>query len=234
MSQTTTAGSVAGGGSLDFVQVDIATGVSSLSDVLVAGVDLKDRNGSVYGNAVYGSSSQLKNVVFLNGGAARQGTVVDFVAAGQKLSQLCAILSATPANGTTVAGGGQIQFTGTNPITNVFHVTLADINAASTIIAGVPAGAAAVVVVDGTGQADLRHITFQLGTLQAAKVLWAFCDASRVDLDRVTMTGSIVAPDAEVRFTDATVSGSVAGATLDSQSLTTVTAPFSGCIKPVP
>lgn len=234
MSQTTTSGSVVGGGTLDLNQTDVATSVSSLRDVLIAGGALKDKNGSVFGNAVYGSTISIKNVAFQNGGSARQGSVVNFVTAGQSLTQLCNILSATAANGTTVVASGQITLTGTNAVTNVFHVAMADLNTAATMTASVPAGAAAVVIVGGSGQASVRRVTLQFGTLQPQKVLWAFCDASRLDLDRQVLTGSVVAPDAEVRFSDVTVTGSVAGATLDSQSLTTVSAPFSGCIKPAP
>jgi choice-of-anchor A domain-containing protein len=232
LSQTVTAASVAGGGSVDLVQTVIATDATSLDDVLIAGVDLKARNSVVHGNAVYGGSSQLKNVVFDNGGAALQGAPVDFAAASQSLTELCDVLGASAATGTAVVAGSSIDLTGTDPVSNVFHVAVAAINAASTITLSVPADAAAIIVAGGTESVTLRRVDVGIGPAHADEVLWAFCDTTSVDLERQMLAGSLVAPNAEVRLSDVTFTGTLAGAAMDAQSLVTSSAPFTGCIKP--
>jgi choice-of-anchor A domain-containing protein len=97
------------------------------------------------------------------------------------------------------ASGG-IQLTGTDPTSNVFHVGIADLNVAPAIFISVPAGATALIVAGGGTQATMRRMSLDLGTAQPEEVLWAFCDAPRVELERQVLLSTLVAPDAELRL----------------------------------
>jgi choice-of-anchor A domain-containing protein len=233
LSQSTVAGSVAGGGDLDIVQVVTGMEMPPLHDVIVSGGELKYRNGTVHGIAVYGSTAQLKNVVFTNGGQARLDSVVDFADAAQSLNQVCAVLSTSMSTGTVLVDAAGIHLSGNDPDSNVFHIGVDDVNNALAVSIDVPAGASALIVVDGIGQVTIRRTLISLGSAQPEDVLWAFCESSRVTLDKVVFTGSIVAPAAELRFSVSTITGNAAVAIIDGQGVT-VSAPFAGCIKPVP
>jgi len=222
---------VAGGGVLDFVQLDAGIGTLALTDVLVAGGDLKYRNGLVHGNAVYGGNLQLKNVTFENGGAPRLDSVIDFAAATQALNDICGLLTTSPPTGSVTVDAAGIELTGVDPDSNIFHVGVNDVNSALSIFVSVPSGATALIVVDGTAQVTMRKTTFVVGSTQPQKILWTFCGTSRVTFDKLDFMGSTVAPAAELRFGDTTITGTAAAAVIDGQGVT-YTAPFTGCIKP--
>jgi choice-of-anchor A domain-containing protein len=232
LSQSSVAGSLAAGTDVDLVLTNVGSGLTALEDVIVAGSNLKLRNTSIYGNAVYGGSAQIKNSVFETGGQAFVGSPIDFEEATQVLQDLQSLLASAPANGDALVVGTELHLTGIDDRTNLFQVQGSLLSSVSAVALDVPAQATVVIVVDGSGDVSLKRTVFDLGLAQPQNVLLSFTAAAKVVLDKVDIAGSIVAMNSMLKFGETTFLGGAIAASIDGSG-TTLGSPFTGCIKPM-
>ncbi len=201
-----------------------------LQDVLVVGGDLQASASTVHGNAaVAGTTVVDANVRFARGGALLHATSFDFTAANAALANLCGNLQSWPANGSTaVLGIAGITLSGSDPLLNVFDVPAAALAGSSSLRIRVPNGATAVVRVAGA-VAAMRNLGIDAGVTPFGKVLYAFCDASVLQLRGVGVHGSILAPNAAVQFNAGQINGQLFVDSLFGNGQTNL-APFDGCL----
>ena len=235
-SSTATAGRLAAGGRATLTNYSVGgvlTPAAATGDTLVVGGALTLTQGSVAtGNAVSGGPATLANVAFAPGAGYRQGTPLDFAAAGSTLRARSTAAAGLPAGGTTRVEYGQITLTGTDPGLNVFTVAGADLAGANSLTVQVPAGATALVNVSGA-TARLQYLGFSLRGVGRQQVLYHFPEATTLTLEGVGVEGSILAPRAAIAFNNGIVQGTLVGASLTGTGQATE-APFRGCLAPRP
>lgn len=178
-------------------------------DVLIVGGDLFFTSGAVYaGNAVYGDSSNLPSyAVTFHSGSVRKDTVIDFAAAKSYLENLSIALGAYSVNGTTTFQWGTVKMTGSNPFLNVFTVNGVDLNNAHTTEINVPNGSAVVVNILGTS-ISWHGGLFVNGTSRN-NVLYNFPQTTSLLIQGIDVTGSILAPFADLNYPAGVVHGQV-------------------------
>lgn len=169
-------------------------------DVFIVGNNLTFTSGRVYnGNVVYGNSTNLPIYpVSVNEGEIRQGSVIDFVAAEAYLKSLSATLGAYADNGTTTYQWGGIFLEGSNPVLNVFHVSGAQLATANNFSVDVPNGSAVLVNIDGVTTSWSGGLSVNGTSIQ--NVLYNFYEAEDITIQYIDVTGSILAPLADVDF----------------------------------
>jgi len=182
-------------------------------DVLVARYHLGLNNGSVYGDAAYGSSYYANNTTYL-GGAPRQDTPVDCDAAETELEAASASIAALPANGVTVVQSwGGVELTGTDSLLSVFDLTCDALGAASSV--SITAAAGSTVVVNVTGaDCDISNMGMTLSGPTSTEVLFNFPDATSLNISGVGVLGSVLAPNADATFSNGNLDGTLVVASL--------------------
>ena len=176
-------------------------------DVLVVGHDLYFGIGSIMrGNAVYGNHTNLPvNSVDILEGTIRKGHPIDFDAAKSYLNNLSAIVASQPANGTYTFEYKQLLMTGNDPYFNVFAVNGVDIAAANYVGVTVPNGS--VVLINVSGENVSWAYGFEVKGTAKNNVLINFFEAKKLSLKNIDITGSILAPKADVDFTTGVQNG---------------------------
>jgi len=183
-------------------------------DALIVGGNLTFTNGSVQnGNAVYGGSGTLINVIFPQGGRARQGSVLDFRAAASQLGSLSAYYATLTPNGTTSVQNGALTLSGSSTTLNVFTVSGTAVARARSVTINAPASSTVLVNIDGT-TGGFTNASFTLNGVDASHVLYNFPQAMTLTLQHVAIQGSILAPSAAIDFTAGVINGTLVGASL--------------------
>ena len=184
-------------------------------DVLVVGGNLTFTNGAVQnGNAVYGGSGTLTNVVFPQGGSARQGSVLDFNAATTQLRGLSASYATLASNGTASVQNGVLTLSGSSPTLNVFTVAGNAVAGARSITINAPSSATVLVNIDGT-TGGFTNASFTLNGVDTSHVLYNFYQTTALTLQNVAIQGSILAPSAAIDFTAGVINGTLVGASFN-------------------
>jgi choice-of-anchor A domain-containing protein/uncharacterized repeat protein (TIGR01451 family) len=176
-------------------------------DVFVVGRNLTFTSGAVSGgNVVYGNSTNLPIYpVSILDGNLRQDSPIDFLAAEGYLLNLSSTLGNYSVNGTTTYQWGGIFLNGTNPVLNVFFVSGAQINGANNFVIDVPNGSAVLVNIDGhtiTWSGGLSVLNTNIGN-----VVYNFSEATSITLQYINITGTILAPKADVNFVSGVQNG---------------------------
>jgi choice-of-anchor A domain-containing protein len=223
-------GTLAAGESVFVRKSGLGTMITELQDTLVAGTTLDANGVEIFGNAIYGESITLKTVRFKNGGAALQGSPIDFEAATGTVTSLCGEILDLPVNGEVITEGTEMQLIGTDPDSNVFEVAAEELGDGIWIAVSVPPGATAIVRGTGTGVV-LRSIGIELDGASTQTVLWSFCEAESLTIGEMELFGSVLAPHAEVFFDTATVDGTVVARSM-SGAAHAHPVPFKGCVLP--
>lgn len=176
-------------------------------DVLIVDGNLLFISGDVWGgNVVYGNSTNLPtSTVSVRDGTVRQDNPINFASAYIYLSNLSNTLSGYVPNGTITNEWGILTLTGTHPYLNIFNVSGSDFSSANSRIIDVPAGSGVLVNIDGTFINLSRGLEVK-GT-GINNVLFNFYQASQINIHAVDVTGSILAPDADVIYNSGIVTG---------------------------
>jgi choice-of-anchor A domain-containing protein len=206
---------VAGDASLTGYGVgDRLTNSAGGRDDLVVGGNLTYSQGQVFnGNVVTGGTAALTNVGLPNG-TLRQGTPVDFAAAGAELTSLSAAWAALTPNGTLTNIYGNLILGGTDPTLDVFAVSTAQLAGATGLYLSAPAGASVLVNVTGTS-GRMQSFGMTVSGADRQHVLFNFATATSLTLAGISVEGSVLAPGAEVTFSNGNLNG-----TLVARSLT--------------
>lgn len=224
MSNSDVEGRAAIGGSATFQNYGVGNKLNSATagDSLVTGGSLNWTNGQLFnGDAVYGGSASFTGVGFPNGSAS-QGSAIDFGSAQSYLTDLSGSISGFGANGSYINYYGGLQFVGTDLALNTFYVGANDFNAAHGIVIDAPQNSTVVINIGGQSvNFDNLGISFRdqnndgSGITDRTRVLYNFYEATTLSIGGISVQGSILAPNADVTFSNGNVEG-----TLVSKSLT--------------
>lgn len=180
---------------------------------LVVGGNLTYQNGQVFeGNVIYGGTSTTSGFNVRNG-TISQGTAIDFNAAQSQLTSLAASLAGGAINGAYNNYYGTLQFTGTDSNLNSFIVQAADINSSHGFQISAPSGSTVVINVAGT-HIDFDYMGISLSGTDKSRVLYNFYEATSINIAGISVLGSILAPYANVNFTNGNVEGTLVAASL--------------------
>jgi choice-of-anchor A domain-containing protein len=227
-SGTESLGRVAAGGDVSYLDMGVATQVTGsypLGDLSVGG-DLSWQRGSVgsldqsdpsyqKGSIFYGGVAELANVGY---GSLTKGTPIDFASAQTYLSNSSlywAGLAATGTTGITVGSDSRnlISLTGMNPTLNVFSLAGADLLNASRLDINSPAGSTVLVNINGTAGA-MQNFGFFLTGVDDQYILYNFYEANALAFDAIEIHGSVLAPWANIDFSNGHIEGQLIGLSL--------------------
>ncbi|MEW6196070.1 MAG: SdrD B-like domain-containing protein [Bacteroidota bacterium] len=201
-----TQGKVAVGGNANFANYSIGDQLPMNSgDVLIVGGDLTYLSGRVYGNVVYGNTTNLPIPGVTVDGTISQGNPIDFAAAKIYLENLSLSLSGYTVNGTTTFQWGGLTLSGTDPFLNVFAVSGSDLSSANNVTINVPNGSAVLVNIDGTNINWTGGLTVNGTAIN--NVLYNFYQATSMTIQGIDIRGSILAPFADINFAAGVING---------------------------
>ncbi len=206
-SNSDTEGRLGAGGSVTLNNYDVGLGNPG-GPVLSAGTDLIFNNGTVRGDAYYGSSYSANNLSYANGGAPMLGSPIDANGAYQSLVSLSAYMSGLQANGSTSKPYSTILLQGSDSDLNIFDLDANMLGGASDINIIIPDGASAVVNVSGSS-VNLPNFGYNINGSQDPekfrKVIWHLKDAQTVSMS--SLNGTFFAPNAAVQGSYGAVNG---------------------------
>jgi choice-of-anchor A domain-containing protein/uncharacterized repeat protein (TIGR01451 family) len=216
-SSTESQGRAAIGGNANLSNFGVGDALSNSNgsrDDLIVGRNLTYNSGQVFnGNIVYGGTATLTNVGIPNG-TARQGSDIDFSAAESSLTAESATLAALAPTGTTVLNYGAITLTGTSSTVNIFAVAGSDLATANGLNINAPTGATVLVNVSGATD-QIQNFGITVSGTDRQHVLYNFASATTLQIQAISVQGSVLAPQAAVAFNNGNIQG-----TLVAQSLT--------------
>lgn len=177
-------------------------------DVLIAENNLTYVKGNIFGgNVVYGKQTNLPDdfVNIPDGELRKEEGVIDFEAAEQHLLNLSNDLANYTTNGETTSEFSTIRLNGGNPFINVFEVEGDLLTASSEMNINVPNGAVVLVNISGNN-IDWGGGLVVTGT-ELSNVLYNFHEAINLRIEGIDVTGSIIAPKADVNFVSGVQNG---------------------------
>jgi len=215
-SYTDSEGRVAAGGDVRLTAYGIGSALPNSAgqrDDLVVGGGLTYDQGQVFnGNIVSGGTAVLQNVGLPNG-TARQGAPVDFAAARTQLDALSAAFAGLAANETAADTYGTLRLTGADPTLDVFSLSAGELASADGLNITAPAGATVLVNVSGTA-AQMQYFGMTVSGTDRQHVLFNFPDATSLTLAGISVQGSVLAPGADVTFSNGNLEGTLVAGTL--------------------
>jgi choice-of-anchor A domain-containing protein len=160
--------------------------------------------------------------------------LVDFPATQQALLNLSAIYGSLAPNGTvTQPYPGGLILTGSDPLLNVFDVSLSH-NAE--VIINTPVGSTVLINVAGTSPV-IQNLSFTgNGAADPSLLLFNFPDAVSLQFSNLTIPGTVLAPGAAVNFSSGRQYGTLIADSLEATSVGFHSNPFVGDppVDPVP
>jgi|GEM_PF-2739608 len=233
-----TEGRLAVGGNADLMNYSVGLLASGeWTNSLIVGGDLDFTNGQVNnGNGVVGGAATLTSV---GGNPITDGVdplPVDFATAAGELEALSDLYASFAPNGSAAFTDSTLVFTGTDPEVNIFDVDGADLESASGFKFDVPAGS--IVLVNVTGS-DVTLTNKSMNLDNGADdnlTLYNFNEAQTINLHALDFFGSLLAPDADVNFSNGVFNGTLVAASVNLYGDYGVSGqfdhePFDGCIE---
>jgi choice-of-anchor A domain-containing protein/uncharacterized repeat protein (TIGR01451 family)/TQXA domain-containing protein len=180
---------------------------SGSSDVLIVDNNLTYTSGAVYnGNVVVGGTTNLPTgLVSISGGTLKYGHPINFAAAAAYFNSLSAQLSGYTVNSQSAYQWGGLTLTGADPYKNVFTVSGANLSSANNVAINAPNGS--VVVVNVSGQSVSWTGGFTVSGTSSSNVLFNFYEATSLKIQGIDVTGTILAPLADVNFVSGVQNG---------------------------
>jgi choice-of-anchor A domain-containing protein len=203
-------GKVAVGGNLTMTNFAVGSGLADheVSNTLVAGGNLILSRGAVWGHAFYGGRySGDTSVVYPRGSVAR-GAPIDFAARFAELRTLSSQLASLPANGSASRKPwGGVMLRGTSADVNVIDVSASAFTGARLISIEAPAGSLVVINIRGASATFSSLGTEFSGGINQHGVLYNFVDATRLTAQGFGFWGTVLAPFADVNFSNGSWDG---------------------------
>jgi len=204
-------GALAAGGNVSLTNYGVATGLNASANslnTLIAGGTLATNNMQLYhGNAVAGTLN-LGSGSTIQNGAASTGSALNFLAEQARLLGISSQLSGQASNGTTVFQYGGYALTGTQATgLNVFNISGANLAATNNFTINAAANSYVLVNIDGAAD-TFKYAGFSLsGGIAPEHVLLNFNQATSLTFDGVGIFGSVLAPNANVNFSNGQLNG---------------------------
>jgi choice-of-anchor A domain-containing protein len=205
-------GKVAAGGNITLNHFAVGAGLpdSNIAHALVAGGNLTLAHGGVWGDAWYGGSYSADSSVTFLRGSASHGAPINFAAMGATLRSLSSQLAGLAANGTmTRESWGGVMLRGTDPRLNVFQVPASAFTGAALLSIEAPAGSLVVINISGATAAFTGFGHSFSGGIDQHGVLYNFVDATSVTAHGFGFWGTILAPRADISFSNGSFDGGI-------------------------
>jgi choice-of-anchor A domain-containing protein len=205
-------GKVAAGGNITMNHFSVGWRLpaSDIANTLVAGGNLTLTNGVVFGDAAYGANYSADTTVRFDRGSPAQGTPINFSARGAELRALSGQLGALAANGTTtLESWGGIMLRGTDPSVNVFQVPASAFSGAKLLYIEAPAGSLVVINISGASATFSGFGHTFAGGINQNGVLFNFKDTTSITAQGFGFWGTVLAPYADVNFTNGSFDGGI-------------------------
>jgi choice-of-anchor A domain-containing protein len=186
-------------------------------------------NLTVNGNLTLTASGSINNGILTHGGALSQGSVtfnnvlnvsavspspIDFAAARDYLTAESEYLATLAATGTTVVQWGGITLTsGGSDLLQVFNLDGASLSSANHLQINAAAGQTVVVNVSGAID-NFRYFGIDITGTDKQHVLYNFVDATSLTIAGISIQGSILAPLANVNFSNGNIEGTLIAGSL--------------------
>lgn len=235
-SSTSYAGRVGVGGSASYTSVRIGDRFANQStglDSLVVASDLLYEQGQVQGGGIVaGGRTNITGVVVGGGGVRVGSSPINVTAAAQFLRDAGASWKSVVANGAVnQMPWGDLILGGSDRQLNVFSVDAGQLAVTRSLRIHVPGTSTVLINVRGDA-ATLRSARFSLNGLDASAVLFNFADATTLTIDGTEVLGSVLAPKAEIAFTNGQVRGQIFGMALNGNG-SAADQPFAGTLPAV-
>jgi choice-of-anchor A domain-containing protein len=236
------AGAIAAGGNIYLTSFSANSGNNN-GVAVVSGGNLTLSNGSINGGADVGGNVTISSAS-VSGTVQAQGTVsvtnasqpstvtgssaatpIDFSAtsasAKSEAISIASLAQQAQTAGTAgaISGTNNLVLTGTSAGVNYFNLTaaqLAQLSSGSLTIDNTVAGATDIISVTGSS-ATMGNFAFSYeGTASASTTLLDFSQASSLSISSVAVDASILAPSADVSFTNGNLTGVLVAGNLNS------------------
>lgn len=210
-----TEGRVAVGGNASFSSYSVGTHVPAgnpLGGNLVVGGNLTAGHGQVYNGSIYVGGTYNGPGYALNSapgsitstGLGAVGLPFDFADAQSALTAKSQTYGTAAANGSAQLQWSTLTLTGTDDSLNIFNITSAMLNSASTLVLNVAASSHALINVSG---AAASFSNMGLFGVTSTHTLFNFHEATSLAMSGIGVEGSILAPLADVSFISGQMNG---------------------------
>ncbi len=199
-------GALAGGGNITLSAYEIGAKLGSASNAqntLVAGRSIAFSNGQLdHGSAV---APSIDGDFYAGHGTKTTGSALNFAALKAQYTASSNAEAGLAANGSTTSQSGTMTLTGALPGLNVFDITGSDLASVGVFSLNIPTGAAALINISGSS-ASFLDMDFQAGGTSASNILFNF-GGNTLNLGGIGFVGSILAPAADVNFSNGHLDG---------------------------
>eukprot|EP01102_Stenamoeba_stenopodia_P021310 TRINITY_DN855_c0_g1_i3.p1 TRINITY_DN855_c0_g1~~TRINITY_DN855_c0_g1_i3.p1 ORF type:complete len:566 (+),score=160.26 TRINITY_DN855_c0_g1_i3:38-1699(+) len=213
LSATDDRGNFAAGGNVWLSHYEIGVDLPDISGQvdLVVGGNLYFSSGQISnGNAVVAGTASLYGVGIPSGSLLQNTPIpIDFGTAFSQLRTLSSSLAEIEPNGQVSSGyGNVIGAIGNYVGLNVFSLSGMVLANATQLNISTPFNSWAILNVDGSADA-IEDLQINLSGIQPNNVLFNFYESDQLTLTGVRIEGSILAPSADVKFTNGAIDGSL-------------------------
>ncbi len=209
-------GRVAAGGNVTMSSYSIGGSLAGGSTpALIAGGTLSGSWSHVYnGNIDVGGSAS--GTIYTDSGYttnAGMGSSVPFAFTSAENTLLTDSLlwGVQAATGTSVLQWSTLTLTGASSGVNVFDITAAQLQGASTVTINAPTGSQVLINVSGTS-VSLSNMGFNGTFASDTDTLFNFYQATTVTMSGIGLNGSVLAPEAAVNFNNGQLNGELIAA----------------------
>ncbi len=234
LERTDSEGRIAVGGDAKFSNCSIGTksadsGFSYDYAILVGG-RFTFREGSVWTGAVgVGGVADTALASFQNG-VRRVNPKPTLDAFQAEISAAAAIVATHRMNGTVTVRNERLDLVSTATDLAVFDLNPIQLGAARELFVDIPEGASMLIRVSGTAVA-LNRLSFYYRGAAAEKTLFSFPQATLVELDRVSVEGSVLAAGAQITFRNGEMNGNLYARGMTGNGRVNQVR-FAGCLRP--
>jgi choice-of-anchor A domain-containing protein len=206
---------------------------ASAGDNLVVGGNLTvgTSGGSTSGKVVVGGTVTTPSWGGYSSGGISSGVTtlpVDFAAEITRLTWLTSELKTYSTNGTIEQKWGQMFFTGTDPVLNVFNVTAAQMASSNTFHINVASGSQVLFNVSGAS-ASMQNAGFDLQGVDSSKILYNFYEATALSFSSIGVLGSVLATNAAYNGSWGNVNGQMIVSSFNAPTQIN-SSPYSGTL----
>lgn len=205
-------GRVAVGGNATFYNFGIGDRLENSNGAdtrLVVGGDLSYNGGQIFGGSAVVGGSVTTDVYFNCAPDCKvtQGNPIDFGAAKSYLTNLSSDLGSLQVNGSTEYKYGGVWLQGSNADLNVFTIDGSEFNNKSYLnLEGIGSDSKVLFNVLGP-TVNIANFGLNLGGLNSSNLLFNFVEATQIQTTGFTFAGSVLAPLADVSFSNGNVEG---------------------------
>jgi len=198
-------------GNATLTSYSINSSLSSLpSDAsLVVGGNLDYSGGQVFAGDVHVGGSLTNSPSVPDGSIYTGSTPFDFTTTYTSLASKSASYASYSPTGTAVNNYGTLSINANDPISNVFELTVAELNSINTLNINNAAGQVLINVVGTSGTDSLDMSYMGMSVTSPESILFNLIDVESFNLQGITFGGSILGVNTDLTFNNGNINGQV-------------------------